>query len=67
MIAIVIFTGDGLKLFMKVYPYNFKQARSKSNKKTKRKNSQIYNEKKKRKKKIQKKNVLLLLIKMEKL
>ena len=51
MIAIVIFTGDGLKLFMKVYPYNFKQARSKSNKKTKRKNSQIYNEKKKEKKK----------------
>ena len=64
MVAIVIFTGDSLKLFMKVYPYNYKQTNN-MNKKKKKINTKL--KKIKRKKKIIKKNVFLLLIKMVKL
>ena len=66
MISIVIFTGQGLKLFMKVYPYNFKQKKSLNNKKKNKKEKENKKDKKK-KKKIQKKNVFPLLIKMVKL
>jgi hypothetical protein len=50
MISIVIFTGQGLKLFMKVYPYNFKQKKSLNNKKKNKKEKENKKDKKKKKK-----------------
>ena len=48
MVAIVIFTGDSLKLFMKVYPYNYKQTNNMNKKKKENKYKAKKNQKKKK-------------------